>query len=131
LATYPESYFYSNEHEWLRIEDENTGSIGITEFAQAELGDVVFVELPSVGDVFGAGDEIGTIESVKAVAEIYTPVSGEVLEINDELEDRPELVNEDPHDGGWLIRVKLSQPDETTSLMSAEQYLEVTTEDEG
>jgi glycine cleavage system H protein len=130
LATYPESYFYSNEHEWLRVEDEGTGTIGITDFAQAELGDVVFVELPSVGDVFGAGDEIGTIESVKAVAEIYTPVSGEVIEINEDLEDRPELVNEDPHDAGWLIRIKLAQPDETSSLMSAEQYAEITAEDE-
>lgn len=125
MASYPDSYFYSQEHEWVRLEEEETGVIGITDFAQSELGDVVFVELPRVGDSFAAGDEIGTIESVKAVAEIYTPVSGEILEVNAKLEDHPEIVNEDPHDGGWLVRVKLKDPDETSSLLSAQAYEEM------
>jgi glycine cleavage system H protein len=102
--------------------EEGHAVLGITEFAQSELGDVVFVELPEPGDVFDADDEIGTIESVKAVAEIYTPVSGEVVEVNTEIQDRPEIVNQDPHERGWLVRLKLSKPDETSSLMSARDY---------
>lgn len=121
MATYPKEYLYSREHEWIRLEEE-IAVVGITDFAQSELGDVVFVELPEPGEIFAAGDEIGTIESVKAVAEIYTPVSGEVLEINGSLADRPEKVNQDPHGEGWLVRLRLSKPDDTTSLMSAEEY---------
>ena len=96
MATYPDDYLYSTEHEWIRLEEEHA-VLGITDFAQSELGDVVFVELPEPGEVFDAEDEIGTIESVKAVAEIYTPVSGEVVEVNTDLADRPEIVNQDPH----------------------------------
>lgn len=121
MQTYPDDYLYSREHEWIRLE-EDCAVLGITEFAQSELGDVVFVELPEPGDVFDADDEIGTIESVKAVAEIYTPVSGEVVEINEELSGRPEIVNQDPHERGWLVRLRLSKPDETTSLMNARDY---------
>ena len=120
---YPAGRLYSNEHEWVGVEGE-TAAIGITEFAQSELGDVVFVELPDVGDTVHAGDEIGTIESVKAVAEIYSPVSGEVVEVNGELENRPELVNEDAHGAGWLISVRMSDVEELTSLMTAEAYEE-------
>ncbi|HVR28735.1 MAG TPA: glycine cleavage system protein GcvH [Thermoanaerobaculia bacterium] len=121
MATYPDDYLYSKEHEWIRLEEEHA-VLGITDFAQSELGDVVFVELPEPGDVFDADDEIGTIESVKAVAEIYTPVSGEVVEVNSELTDRPEIVNQDPHQRGWLVRLRLSKPEEAASLMSAEAY---------
>jgi glycine cleavage system H protein len=121
LATYPDDYLYSREHEWIRLEEEHA-VLGITDFAQSELGDVVFVELPEPGDVFDAEDEIGTIESVKAVAEIYTPVSGEVVEVNADLADRPEIVNQDPHERGWLVRLRLSKPDEAAGLMSAEAY---------
>jgi glycine cleavage system H protein len=121
VSTYPDDYLYSREHEWIRIEEDHA-VLGITDFAQTELGDVVFVELPEPGDVFEADDEIGTIESVKAVAEIYTPVSGEVVEVNHALGDRPEIVNQDPHDRGWLVRLRLSNPDETTSLMNAKDY---------
>jgi glycine cleavage system H protein len=106
VSTYPDDYLYSREHEWIRVEEDHA-VLGITEFAQSELGDVVFVELPEPGDVFDADDEIGTIESVKAVAEIYTPVSGEVVEVNAELQDRPEIVNQDPHERGWLVRLRL------------------------
>ena len=98
---YPTDYLYSREHEWVRVEDDLC-VIGITEFAQQELGEVVFVELPEIGQVFDANDELGTIESVKAVAEVYTPVAGEVVEVNDTVVDDPELLNEDPHGEGWL-----------------------------
>ncbi|MDX1384484.1 MAG: glycine cleavage system protein GcvH [Thermoanaerobaculia bacterium] len=124
MSKYPTDRLYSNEHEWIRAEDDDIAVIGITEFAQEELGDVVFVEVPQVGETFGAGDEIGTIESVKAVAELYTPVSGEVVEVNADLEDRPELVNEEPHDGGWLIHLRMSDRGELDSLLDAEGYSE-------
>jgi glycine cleavage system H protein len=121
LASYPDDLLYTEEHEWIRL-DEEDAVLGITDFAQSELGDVVFVELPEPGDVFDAEDEVGTIESVKAVAEIYTPVSGEVVEVNTALADRPEIVNQDPHGRGWLLRLRLSKPDETVALMNAEAY---------
>ena len=120
---YSSENLYSKEHEWAKVEGDLC-VLGITEFAQAELGEVVFVELPEVGQTFGAGDEIGTIESVKAVAEVYTPVSGEIVEINGNLEDAPETVNEDPHDSAWLVKIRLSDPSELDGLMSAEKYEE-------
>lgn len=118
---YPNEYVYSKEHEWVQA-DGDVATLGITVFAQSELGEVVFVELPEVGATFGEGDEIGTIESVKAVAEIYTPVSGEIVEVNSELEDSPEIVNDAPHKEGWLVKIKMSSPDEMDSLMNAEAY---------
>lgn len=120
---YPADYLYSREHEWVRVEDD-VCTLGITHFAQQELGEVVFVELPEVGEVFDAGEEIGTIESVKAVAEVYTPVAGEILEVNPALADDPELLNDDPHADGWLVKVKFSTADDLKNLMSAERYEE-------
>ena len=120
---YPSEYLYSREHEWVRVQDD-VCVLGITEFAQQELGEVVFVELPEVGQVFDAGDEVGTIESVKAVAEVYTPVAGEVLEINEAVVDDPELINEDPHQEGWLIKVRFSSASDLKDLMNAEKYEE-------
>ena len=120
---YPTEYMYSKEHEWIRV-DNDICILGITEFAQQELGEVVFVELPEVGQVFDANDEIGTIESVKAVAEVYTPVAGEIIEINDGVVDDPELLNEDPHAEGWLVKVRFSSAADLKSLMSSEQYEE-------
>jgi glycine cleavage system H protein len=120
---YPRDYLYSREHEWLRIEDDLC-VLGITEFAQHELGEVVFVELPEVGQVFDTNDELGTIESVKAVAEVFTPVAGEVVEINDAVVDDPELLNEDPHGDGWLIKIRFSSADDLKSMMKAEEYEE-------
>ncbi len=122
---YPENYHYSNEHEWFHVEGDEC-TIGITDFAQDELGEVVFVELPEVGTHFDGNDEIGTIESVKAVSEIYTAVPGEVTEVNTELENAPEKVNEDPHGQGWLIRMKLDEGVDLEGLMNAEQYEEFT-----
>jgi len=120
---YPETYRYSKEHEWFHLEEDSC-VLGITDFAQDELGEVVFVELPAVGTIFEADDEIGTIESVKAVSEIYTAVGGEVVAVNTALLDAPEKVNEDPHGDGWLVRIKLSAPSELDDLMDAEHYAE-------
>lgn len=120
---YPTDYLYSREHEWVRVEDDVV-VVGITEFAQQELGEVVFVELPEIGQVFDANDELGTIESVKAVAEVYTPVAGEVVEVNDAVVDDPELLNEDPQGEGWLLKIRFSSAADLKDLMNAEQYEE-------
>ena len=121
MAEYPASFEYSQEHEWIGVEGA-TGTIGITDHAQSELGDVVFIELPAVGANFHKGEPFGSIESVKAVSELYAPVSGEVLEVHDELVDRPELINDDPHGEGWMIRMRVEQLAELDGLMSAERY---------
>ena len=123
MATYPRDYLYSREHEWVRVEDDLC-VLGITEFAQQELGEVVFVELPEIGQVFDTNDELGTIESVKAVAEVFTPVAGEVVEVNDAVVDDPELLNEDPHHEGWLLKIRFSSADDLKSLMKPEEYEE-------
>lgn len=120
---YPSDYLYSKDHEWMRVEGD-TCVLGITEYAQDELGEIVFVDLPEAGDAFARSDEVGTIESVKAVAEVYTPVSGEVAEVNSALEDEPELVNDDPHGDGWLIKLRMGDKSELEHLMSAEAYEE-------
>ncbi len=118
---YPPELLYTKEHEWIRV-DESIGTIGITDYAQKELGDIVFVELPKPGDHVTAKEAFGTVESVKAVSEIYSPVSGDVVAINTKLQEAPETLNSDPHGEAWLIRVKLNDHRETESLMSAEQY---------
>jgi glycine cleavage system H protein len=118
---YPDDYRYTTEHEWVRVEDD-IAVLGVTDFAQKELGEVVFVELPQVGHVYDAGDEIGTIESVKAVAEVFTPIAGEIVEVNEALADDPELVNEDPHVDGWLVKIRYSASSDLDSLMDAEAY---------
>ena len=109
---------YTKSHEWVRRE-EGTATIGITDHAQDELGDVVFVELPEQGTSFSAGDSFGTVESVKAVSDLYAPVGGEVVEVNETLNDSPELINEEPYGGGWMIRLRIS---EDGDLLSAEEY---------
>lgn len=119
---YPENLLYNKSHEWAKIEGEEA-TIGITSFAQEQLGDITFVELPEVGDTLEFGDEMGSIESVKAASELYIPVSGEVIAVNEELEDAPEKVNEAPFEGGWLIKVKLSE--EPKDLLSATEYAEL------
>jgi glycine cleavage system H protein len=118
---YPSDYRYTKDHEWIKVSGE-TGTIGITDYAQHELGDVVFVELPSVGKQITAGKVFGTIESVKAVSEIFAPVSGEVTETNAALTTTPEVVNSDPHGAAWLIKAKLSNPAEVSTLMDAAAY---------
>ena len=118
---YPADLKYTKEHEWIKVEG-NTGRVGITHHAQNALGDVVFVELPKVGDHVTANEAFGTIESVKAVSEIFAPVDGEVVGINPKLQNSPELVNTDPHGDAWLVRVKLSNRADTEKLMTAEDY---------
>jgi glycine cleavage system H protein len=125
----PDDLLYTKEHEWLRLA-EDTGIIGITHHAQKELGEVVYVELPKVGDKFDSGDTFGNIESVKAVSELFIPVSGEVVEINEDLGTAPEQINEDPYGKGWLIRIRVREASETADLMSAEEYDEYTKEEE-
>jgi glycine cleavage system H protein len=118
--SYPSDLKYTKEHEWIRVEGD-TGAIGITDFAQQQLGDVVFVELPDVGATITAGQVFGTIESVKAVSELFAPVTGEVLETNGSLKDRPDHVNSKPHDT-WMLKVKLSNSGEVAGLMDAAAY---------
>ncbi len=118
---YPNDRRYSSDHEWVLLKGD-VCVVGITDFAQTELGEVVFVELPEVGHVFDSGAELGTIESVKAVAEVYTPVAGEVVEVNEALKDDPQLVNEDPHGDGWLLKLKYSSSKDFEDLMDAEAY---------
>jgi glycine cleavage system H protein len=118
----PDNLLFTEEHEWLRLLDDGTAYIGISDFAQEQLGEVVFVELPELGEKVVAGDEFGSIESVKASSEMYCPVSGEVLEVNEALSDSPENVNQSPYDDGWMIKVKLEDLSETHGLMDPEAY---------
>ncbi len=117
----PEDLQYTEEHEWVLVEDD-VAIIGITDYAQSELGDVVYVELPQVGDLVQQMEPFGTIEAVKTVADLFAPISGEVVEVNTLLEDSPHLINEDPYGEGWLIKVKMSDPSELENLLSAEEY---------
>ncbi len=118
---YPDNYRYTKEHEWVLSEGE-TGTIGITDHAQSELGDIVFVDLPKVGATIEQGKTFGSVESVKAVSDLYAPVSGEVIEVNPGLNDKPESLNSDPHGAAWLIKVKITQPAELDGLLSAADY---------
>ncbi len=120
---YPEEYFYTKDHEWILVQGDKA-TVGITDYAQHELGDVVYVDLPEVGDTFEAGEPFGSVESVKAVSEVFCPVGGEVEEVNSKLEDSPELVNESPHQKAWMIKIQVTSPDELKELLSAEEYEE-------
>jgi glycine cleavage system H protein len=117
---YPADRKYTKDHEWIRVAGD-TGEIGITDYAQQQLGDVVYVELPEVGRTIAAGESFGSIESVKAVSELFAPMSGEVVEVNDSLKNRPEVVNSDPH-GTWMIKVRLASPTDSGALLDASQY---------
>lgn len=119
----PEELKYSKDHEWVLVEDD-VATIGITDYAQHALGDVVYVELPSEGDNFNAHDAFGSVESVKAVSEIFTPVAGEVTESNEDLNDTPEAVNDDPYGDAWLVKIKMDNSGEVDALLSAEEYAE-------
>ena len=121
MANYPEDLHYTKDHEWLRLSG-STGTIGITEFASEALGDVVFVELPEVGEHVTSGKPFGSVESVKSVNELFAPVTGEVSEVNDALTDAPELVNNSPFEDGWMIRVKLEDRTEVDALLTASEY---------
>jgi glycine cleavage system H protein len=119
--TFPPELKYTRDHEWLRIE-KDTGTIGITDYAQGELGDVVFVELPEIGKQIEKGEPFGTVEAVKAVSDLYAPVTGEVVEVNKELESASELVNKEPYTRGWMIKVRLKDQAEVAALLDAAKY---------
>lgn len=119
----PENLKYTDQHEW--VETGDIVKVGVSDYAQDQLGDIVFVELPEVGDSFDKGDECATLESVKAVSEMYAPVSGEVVEVNEELEDEPGLINEDSYEKGWIFKIKVSDAGELDSLMDKAAYLEM------
>ena len=121
MSTYPEEFRYTKDHEWVKPEGGN-GTIGITDHAQNELGDIVYVDLPKVGTRLEKGKSLGSVESVKAVSDIYSPVSGEVTEINELLTTKPEKLNADPHGEAWLVKVRMSAPDELEQLLTAKDY---------
>jgi glycine cleavage system H protein len=125
MAQIPDDLHYSKDHEWVRVEG-NTAVVGITDYAQDSLGDVVYVELPKPGDEFSANEPFGSVESVKAVSEVFSPVSGEITGFNEALADAPEKVNQDPYGEGWMIRVQLSNPGEVDSLLTAAEYEDFT-----
>lgn len=118
----PEDYLFSREHEWARDEGDGTVTVGISHHAQDALGDIVFVELPALGDELEREAEFGVVESVKTVSDLYAPVTGEVVAVNDALEDAPELVNESPYDEGWIVKIRVENPEELKELMDAEGY---------
>lgn len=123
---YPPDFRYTKDHEWIKV-DGGTATVGITQYAQEQLGDVVFAELPKVGVKLNAGQAFGTVESVKAVSEIFMPISGEIAEINSTLVDAPENINKDPHGSAWLVKIKVADPAETSKLMDAKAYEEYVT----
>ncbi len=127
---YPEELLYSKDHEWISVQD-NVGTIGITDYAQHELGDVVYVDLPEIGDTFDAAEPFGSVESVKAVSEVFCPIGGEIIEVNAQLEEHPELINESPHQKAWMIKIRVSNPEELKELLSAEEYEEYLQEQAG
>ena len=120
---YPEENLYTKDHEWVNVQGD-VATVGITEYAQRELGDVVYVDLPEVGDTFEASEPFGSVESVKAVSEVFCPLAGEVIEVNGKLEQTPELVNQSPHQNAWMIKLRIGNPDELDELLSAEEYEE-------
>lgn len=126
---YPADFRYSKDHEWIQVSG-GVGTIGITDYAQHSLGDVVFVELPKTGTKVKAGDTLGTVESVKAVSEVFSPVSGEVTDVNSELSTAPEKINQDPHKSAWLVKIKLADEGEVAKLMDAKAYTEYVAEKE-
>lgn len=125
----PKDFYYTKEHEWVKVESNSAARIGITDFAQSELGDIVFVELPEVGDEITANEPFGSVESVKTVSELYAPLSGKVVEINEDLSDNPEFVNESPYEKAWFIVVEPTNDSDAQELMTAEQYEEMINED--
>jgi len=117
----PANLLYTKDHEWIRVEG-STGYVGVTDFAQGELGDVVFIEIETLGETLGKEEVFGTIEAVKTVSDMFMPVSGEILEVNPALDATPDVVNKDPYGNGWMVKIKVTNPAETASLLTAEQY---------
>lgn len=122
---YPDDLKYTKEHEWIRDNGDGTATVGVTDFAQSELGDIVFVEIEPEGFEFDQDEVFGTVEAVKTVSELFAPVAGEILEINEELEMQPELVNDDPYGDGWMVKISMSDDSQLDDLMSSEEYQEI------
>jgi glycine cleavage system H protein len=120
----PENLKYTKEHEWVRIENDEA-YVGVTDFAQGELGDIVYLEMETLGETLNIEEAFGTIEAVKTVSDLFMPIGGEITEINEALEDSPEMVNQDPYNEGWMIKIKISNPEELNDLLSARQYAEI------
>lgn len=123
--SYPTDLKYTKEHEWLKVNEDGTATVGITDFAQSELGDIVFVEIEPEGFEFDQDEVFGTVEAVKTVSELFAPVAGEIIEINEQLEMEPELVNDDPYGDGWMVKISVSDDSQLDDLMSAEEYEEI------
>ncbi|MCA0171243.1 MULTISPECIES: glycine cleavage system protein GcvH [Bacillaceae] len=126
----PKDFRYSEEHEWVQVQEDGNIRIGITDFAQSELGDIVFVELPEEGDTIESDEPFGSVESVKTVSELYAPISGKVLSVNEDLEDSPEFVNDSPYEKAWMVVVEPTEPSQIEELMTAEAYEKMVSEDE-
>ncbi|MEX2403096.1 MAG: glycine cleavage system protein GcvH [Balneolales bacterium] len=122
---YPDDLKYTREHEWVRKNEDGTATVGVTEFAQSELGDVVFIEVDTIGQNLTKDEVFGTVEAVKTVSDLFMPASGEITELNAKIEDHPELVNEDPYGDGWMVKIKLSDPSELDELMNADDYQKI------
>ncbi|HRD23066.1 MAG TPA: glycine cleavage system protein GcvH [Candidatus Hydrothermia bacterium] len=125
----PDDLKYTREHEWVKVLDKDIAVIGVTDFAQSELSDVVYVELPAVNKKVNKGEEVASVEAVKTVASVYSPVSGEVIEVNERLKDDPSLINKDPYGDGWICKIKISNPQELDDFLSAEQYKKLIAEE--
>jgi len=122
MSNIPADLKYTKDHEWLKVAEDGTATVGITDYAQQSLGDITFVELPSVEEDFGEGDTFGVVESVKAASDLFMPLAGKVLDVNEELENEPEAVNSDPYEKGWILKIQLANPDDINSLLDAEAY---------
>ena len=130
MSNNPSELRYAKSHEWARVEEDGTVTVGISDHAQESLGDVVYVELPSIGDQLAGGDQAGLVESVKAASDIYSPVTGEVIALNENLEDEPELINTDPYNDGWFFRVEVEELSELEGMLAADEYADACTSDD-
>ncbi|HNY09353.1 MAG TPA: glycine cleavage system protein GcvH [Tenuifilaceae bacterium] len=124
----PSNLKYTKDHEWLKVEGNGEATVGITDFAQSQLGDIVFIEVETVGETLGHEEVFGTVEAVKTVSDMFMPVSGEVLEVNPKITDQPDVVNKDPYGEGWIVKIKMTNPAEVNNLLTAEQYKSVVSE---
>lgn len=125
MSQIPSDLIYTAEHEWLRLHDDGTATVGITDYAQESLGDITFVEFPAVEDELSQGDTFGVVESVKAASDLYMPLDGKVLEINEKVDEAPELLNQDPFNTGWLLKISITDPSQVAALLSPEAYSEL------
>lgn len=122
MSNVPADLLYTKDHEWLKVHDDGTATVGITDYAQESLGDITFVEFPEVGDSFSSGDTFGVVESVKAASDLFMPLDAEVVEINEDADASPELLNQDPYEGGWILKIKLQDTSQLDGLMKADAY---------